>query len=79
MYNENKIVCRHCLYYLDCVSFFIQTIMNRFMFGEARFCVSPVLLIENKGLKNKDLNLAAAIIEENKEIIIERWNEYFNK
>ncbi|MEY8591557.1 DUF4160 domain-containing protein [Butyricimonas hominis] len=47
--------------------------------GEARFCVSPVLLIENKGLKNKDLNLAAAIIEENKEIIIERWNEYFNK
>ena len=49
------------------------------MFGEARFCVSPVLLIENKGLKNKDLNLAAAIIEENKEIIIERWNEYFNK
>jgi Domain of unknown function (DUF4160) len=44
--------------------------------GEAKFEVENVNLISNKGLKNKDLSLAAAIIEENKEIIIAKWIEY---
>lgn len=47
--------------------------------GEARFQVDPVALIENKGLKNKDLKIAEIAIEENKEVIMNRWNEYFNK
>lgn len=48
--------------------------------GEAKFQVSPkIVLIENKGLKNKDLKLAESIIEENKEIIIQKWNEFFSK
>jgi hypothetical protein len=34
-------------------------------------------LIENKGLKQKDIRYAEAIIEENKDIIIQRWNEFF--
>ena len=44
--------------------------------GEAKFEVEDVKLIANKGLKNKDINLAIALIEENKEIIINKWKEY---
>ena len=45
--------------------------------GEAKFRVHPLSLIENKGLKQKDIRYAEAIIEENKDIIIQRWNEFF--
>jgi hypothetical protein len=46
--------------------------------GQAKFNVEPEIeLVYNKGLKQKDLNLAEKIINENnKEIIIARWNEY---
>ncbi len=40
--------------------------------GEAKFDVENVVLISNKGLKKKDVSLALAIIEENKEIIINK-------
>jgi hypothetical protein len=45
--------------------------------GEAKFQVSPIRLIENKGLKSRDLKIAELAIEENKEIIIHRWHEFF--
>ena len=45
--------------------------------GDAKFEIDPLMLIENKGMKNKDIHLAESIIEENKDLIIERWNEYF--
>lgn len=45
--------------------------------GQPKFNVYPeIVLIYNKGLKQKDLKLAEKIIYENKEIIIARWNEY---
>lgn len=45
---------------------------------EARFQVSPeIKLIENKGLKPRELRLAEVAIEENKEIIIECWKKHF--
>ena len=45
--------------------------------GQAKFNAEPEIeLVYNKGLKQKDLNLAEKIINENKEIIIARWNEY---
>ena len=48
--------------------------------GEARFQILPeVLLLDNRGLKLAELKLAESIVEENKEIIAARWNEYFNK
>jgi len=47
--------------------------------GEAKFDVQKVLVISNKGLKKKDVSLALAMIEENKEIIINKWNEYYGK
>ena len=47
--------------------------------GKARFEIFPVKMIENFGMKNRDLKLAEAIIEENKEVIEARWKEYFGK
>ena len=45
----------------------------------AKFLLLPkVSLVENNGLKPAELKLVEAVIEENKEVIIERWNEYFN-
>ena len=46
---------------------------------EAKFCVDPVQLVANNGLKASELRLAESVIEENKEIIINRWDEYFKK
>ncbi|MFW0715624.1 DUF4160 domain-containing protein [Pedobacter sp. N23S346] len=47
--------------------------------GEAKFEVEEIKLISNRGLKNKDISLSLALIEENKEIIINKWNEYHGK
>ena len=47
--------------------------------GDAKFNLEPLELIENHGMKNKDLKIAEGIIEENKEIIESRWKEYFAK
>jgi hypothetical protein len=44
--------------------------------GRAKFNLEPdVELIENKGVKNKDIKLAESIIDENKEHIINEWKE----
>jgi len=48
--------------------------------AEARFQVqSEVALLDNKGLKPAELKLAESLVEENKEIIIERWKAFFSK
>lgn len=47
--------------------------------GEAKFEVETVTLIENKGIKNKDIQKAIEIIKENRDNIIKRWNEYHKK
>jgi hypothetical protein len=45
----------------------------------AKFSVLPkVELLENVGLKDAELKKAKAVIEDNKEIIVERWNEFFS-
>ncbi len=45
--------------------------------GTAKFEIKPLKLIENKGMKQKDIYLAESIIEENADIIEQKWNEYF--
>lgn len=46
--------------------------------AEARFQVLPeVSLIDNNGLKSAEIKLAESIVEDNKELIIERWQTYF--
>ncbi len=47
--------------------------------SEAKYNVDPIELIENFGFKNSELRMIEAILEENREIIVERWNEYFKK
>ena len=47
--------------------------------GNAKFTIDPVVLIENKGLKSKDVKLAESLIEENAQIIDARWHEYFDE
>lgn len=47
--------------------------------GEAKFTVDPVKLIKNYGLKQKDIKLAESILEENKDLIILRWNAFFKE
>jgi hypothetical protein len=46
----------------------------------AVFQVSPeIKLVENHGLKPAELKMAEIVIEENKEMIIEKWNDFFKK
>lgn len=46
--------------------------------GEAKFEIEDeVVLVENKGLKPKDLKLAESILEENKENFREEWKKVF--
>lgn len=44
----------------------------------AKFTLDPVKLVENQGLSASELKMAEAVIEENKDLFAERWNEFFN-
>ena len=46
--------------------------------ASAKFTLFPVTLLKNDGLKPNEIKLAESVIEENQEIIAERWNEFFN-
>ena len=37
------------------------------------------MLVKNEGIKTKDIKAAEMVLEENKELAIEKWNEYFGK
>jgi hypothetical protein len=46
----------------------------------AKFAIEPVIeLLENKGFKPQELKLAENIIEENRDVIITNWKNYFSK
>jgi len=47
--------------------------------AEAKYNVLTLKLVENFGFKSNELRMIESIIEENKEVIVERWNEYFKK
>lgn len=47
--------------------------------SEAKYNVQDIELVESFGFKNSELRMIESIIEENRDIIIERWNEYFKK
>ena len=48
--------------------------------AEAKFRIEPeIVLIENNGLKSREIRQAIMAIEENKEVIIERWKEFFEQ
>ena len=47
--------------------------------GKAKFAILPdgIVLVYNKGLKPKDIKCAEMVLEENKDLAIAKWNEYF--
>lgn len=46
----------------------------------AKFNILPeIKLVENNGLQSNELKMAEMVIDENKELIAEKWNEFFNK
>lgn len=47
--------------------------------AEGKFNVLDFDIIENHGFKKNELRLIESLIEENREIIIGRWNEFFKK
>lgn len=49
--------------------------------GQAKFVFDgeEFVLQESKNIKLNDLKRISKVIQENKDIIIKRWNEYFNK
>ena len=48
--------------------------------GEAKFKVGEeISLMDNKGMKSKDLKLAESIIEENRELVITEWIKIYGK
>lgn len=47
--------------------------------GRAKIIVSDMEVVENNGIKPKDIKRAIAIIEEYREEIIKAWNEYFGE
>ena len=45
---------------------------------EAKFNLQPMVgLVFNRGFKKHELTIITGIIEENAEILVERWNEFF--
>lgn len=48
--------------------------MAKFEWNSAEF-----VLIEKQNIKSGDFRKIKAVIDENADIIINRWNEYFNK
>ena len=46
----------------------------------AKFNMIPeITLVENNGLQSNEIKMAEMVIVENKELIFEKWNEFFNK
>ncbi|MBV7328359.1 DUF4160 domain-containing protein [Chloroflexi bacterium TSY] len=44
----------------------------------AKFWLEPVSLVTNRGLKRGELRKASTIVEENREVFLEMWNEHCN-
>lgn len=47
--------------------------------SEAKYNVLTMELVYNHGFKKNELRMIESIIEENKDVIIERWKEVFKK
>ena len=47
--------------------------------GKAKFDILPdgIVLVCNNGMKPKDIKCVEMVLEENKDLAISKWNEYF--
>lgn len=46
---------------------------------KAKYSLFPVKLVENQGMKPKELKMIEKVLTENTEVIAEHWNKYFNQ
>jgi len=46
--------------------------------GYAKFWLNPVSLARDRGFRSHELSEIRKLIEENKQIFEEKWNEYFS-
>lgn len=47
---------------------------------EAKYNIEPeIVLVYNHGYKKNEISMMESVIEENREVIIDRWKAYFNK
>lgn len=47
--------------------------------SEAKYNILDLELVENFGFKRNELRMIESLLEENREILIERWNDTFKK
>jgi hypothetical protein len=45
---------------------------------EAKFWLDPIRLDRSRGFARKEIGRLQSIIEENQDLFLEGWNEYFN-
>lgn len=45
----------------------------------AKFWLSPVLLVKSRGFRSNELTELHKIIGANRELLLEKWNEYFSR
>lgn len=46
--------------------------------NEIKFWLNPVRLQKNKGFNASEINRIQKLVEENKEYLLEKWNDFFN-
>ncbi|MBQ9214458.1 MAG: DUF4160 domain-containing protein [Bacteroidales bacterium] len=46
---------------------------------EAKYNVNPIQQVYNRGYKKREIALIESIIEENQDVIIDRWKTFFCK
>lgn len=44
---------------------------------EAKYNINPIQQVYNKGFKTREIRLIETIIEDNADVITERWDEFF--
>ncbi len=46
---------------------------------EAKVNVDPICFVYNHGFKKHELSMIESLVIENKDVIVERWHEFFKK
>ena len=46
---------------------------------EAKYNVQPMMMVYNHGFKKHELSLIESILEENTDVILDRWQEFFKQ
>ena len=45
----------------------------------AKFWLNPVTLVKSRGVRSNELSEIQKIIEENRDILLEKWDEHFSR